>query len=121
MPQHHQINYVELPCRDLAANKAFFSGVFGWQFIDYGPDYCAFAEAGLDGGFYRAEHASDASQGAALVVLYSHDLEASLQAVQEHGGQVKKAIFSFPGGRRFHFTDPCGNEWAVWSAVAAAE
>lgn len=119
--RHHQINYLELPARDLESNKAFFHKVFGWAFIDYGPDYCAIAGAGLDGGFFRANMASQTRQGAALPVLYSNDLELSQAAVQSAGGQIVKAIFDFPGGRRFHFTDPCGNEWAVWSDAAATK
>lgn len=112
--QHHSINYIELPLRDADATKAFYSNVFGWSFQDYGPDYLAFAGAGVDGGFDRA--AALAAQGAGvLVVLYSSDLEATLDAVKRAGAKISKETFSFPGGRRFHFVDPNGVELAVWS------
>ncbi|NNL56162.1 MAG: VOC family protein [Pseudomonadales bacterium] len=117
MNAHHKINYVELPASDLDASKQFFSDVFGWEFTDYGPDYCAFANAGVDGGFYRSTLHSSASQGAALVVLYSAQLEQTLASVESAGGRVCKPIFAFPGGRRFHFIEPSGNELAVWSSL----
>ncbi|EDY86981.1 glyoxalase/dioxygenase superfamily protein [gamma proteobacterium HTCC5015] len=112
---HHKIDYVELPASDLHAIKAFYQAAFGWRFIDYGDEYCALDGAGLDGGFFKAPLSSSTANGAALVVLYSEDLEASQQAVEQAGGTIIKPIFSFPGGRRFQFTDPCGNELAVWS------
>lgn len=115
MNTHEQINYVEFPTRDLAATQAFFTEVFGWQFEDYGPDYSAFSGAGLDGGFFRADMASQTANGAALIVFYSEDLEATQAKVEAAGGNVIKPIFSFPGGRRFQFTEPSGNEFAVWS------
>lgn len=111
---HHHINYVELPARDLEAIKTFFGKVFGWSFLDYGEKYIAIEQAGLDGGFYLSEQVSRAEHGAALVVLRSDDLEASLEAIIKEGAEILQPIFSFPGGRRFHFADPCGNEWAVW-------
>ncbi len=110
-----KIDYVELPCRDLQATKAFFSAAFQWRFVDYGPDYAAFEDAGLDGGFYRSEQVATTAAGSALVVLYSSDLEATLANVKAAGGVIIKPTFSFPGGRRFQFTDPSGNEFAVWS------
>lgn len=109
-----KIDYVELPAQNLEATKQFFSDTFNWSFTDYGPDYSAFNE-GLDGGFYRAELNSDADKGAALVVLYSDNLEATEAQVTSNGGKIVKPIFSFPGGRRFHFTCPSNNEFAVWS------
>ncbi len=115
MHAHEKLNYVELPSRDLRATQAFFQQAFGWTFIDYGPEYTAFAGQGLDGGFYHADACSRAEQGAALLIFYSRDLEASLAKVREAGGCIVKDIFAFPGGRRFHFTEPCGNEFAVWS------
>ncbi|WDE02697.1 VOC family protein [Thalassomonas actiniarum] len=115
MPADDKINYVEFPSRDLAATKAFFETVFGWSFQDFGPDYSAFTNQGLDGGFFKSEMISSSVQGAALVVLFSHDLEASLLKVTAGGGTISKEIFSFPGGRRFHFTEPGGSELAVWS------
>jgi predicted enzyme related to lactoylglutathione lyase len=112
MPTHHKIDYIEFPAGDLSPLKDFYSKVFGWNFIDYGPQYAALADAGIDGGFD-----SDTAEASAkpLVILYSDDLEASLAAVEAQGAPIVKPIFAFPGGRRFHFQDPSGNELAVWS------
>lgn len=110
-----RLNYVEFAACDLEATKAFFASVFGWQFQDFGPDYTAFSDQGLDGGFYRAGLASNADTGGALLVFHTPDLEAMQTRIETAGGHIKKAIFSFPGGRRFHFTEPSGNELAVWS------
>ena len=115
MNQHEKINYVELPAKDLPATKAFFQSVFGWSFVDYGPDYTAFSDQGLDGGFFQSDLASSTEKGAALIVFYSNQLEATLAKVEKAGGSIVRPIFSFPGGRRFHFTEPSGNEFAVWS------
>ena len=115
MNEHEKINYVEFPAKDLEATKAFFAKAFGWTFEDFGPDYTAFAGEGLDGGFFRAEQASTTESGGALIVFYSKDLESTLAKVQEAGGVIDKPIFSFPGGRRFQFTEPSGNELSVWS------
>lgn len=110
-----KINYIELPSTDLEASKRFFRQAFGWDFIDYGDAYCAFENAGIDGGFFKSEHCARTENGSALVVLYSDNLEASLDNVVACGASIVQDIFSFPGGRRFHFTDPSGNEWAIWS------
>ena len=83
--------------------------------MDYGPDYCSFLNAGIDGGFYRSELKAQTEKGSALVVLYSSALESTLESVVAEGGKIIKPIFSFPGGRRFQFLDPSGNEFAVWS------
>ncbi len=115
MPDHEKIDYVELPAREMDATKRFFTQVFGWSFTDYGPDYTAFEKQGLDGGFYRSEQAATADRGSALIVFYSAALEETQAKIQAAGGVVAKPIFDFPGGRRFHFTDPSGNEFAVWS------
>ena len=115
MNQHEKINYVEFPSRDLEATKAFFSQAFNWSFTDYGPEYTAFSDQGLDGGFYQADMAASTDNGSALIVFYSSDLEQTLEKVVQAGGEVIKPIFSFPGGRRFHFAEPSGNEFAVWS------
>ncbi len=115
MSDHEKINYLEFPAKDLEATKAFFQSVFGWSFVDYGPEYTAFSNAGLDGGFYKADFHSDASQGSALVVFYSEMLEQTQSKVEQGGGTISTHVFSFPGGRRFHFNDPNGNEFAVWS------
>ncbi|MEP0074175.1 MAG: VOC family protein [Marinomonas sp.] len=112
-----KINYVELPARDLALNKAFFGDVFGWDFEDFGQEYTAFKNAGLDGGFFQADFCSRPQTGAALVVLKSDDLADLIEKIKTAGGTIEQEIFEFPGGRRFHFLDPCGNEWAVWSEL----
>lgn len=117
MQHHEKINYVEYPSRDLQATKRFFQQAFGWTFEDYGPDYIAFANQGLDGGFFRAETAARTDNGSALIVFYSDDLPATLEKVRAAGGEVIKPIFSFPGGRRFHFLEPGGNEFAVWAQL----
>ncbi len=117
MHQHEKINYVELPAADLAAVKSFFSSVFGWTFTDYGHEYTAFSDAGIDGGFFKADHHSSSEHGCVLVVLYSSDLEATQEKIKNAGGQIIQPTFSFPGGRRFHFADPTGNEYGVWSDV----
>jgi len=114
MNLHEKINYVELPAKDLPATKAFFESVFGWSFVDYGPDYTAFENQGLDGGFFQSDLASSTEKGAALIVFYSDQLEATLAKVEKAGGSILRPIYSFPGGRRFHFTEPSGNEFAVW-------
>lgn len=111
MREDGKIDYVEMPAGDLPALKSFYQDAFGWRFTDYGPAYAAFQE-GLDGGF---DTDPGAGLGGALVVLYAHDLEAMRAKVEAAGGTVTRPIFSFPGGRRFHFTDPSGNELAVWS------
>ncbi|TOP32046.1 VOC family protein [Vibrio parahaemolyticus] len=115
MHQHEKLNYVEFGTPNIDATKAFFEHVFGWQFVDYGPDYAAFSGQGLDGGFYSAEQVSQTSNGAALLVFYSSDIHATLEKVAKFGGQIIRPIFEFPGGCRFHFTEPSGNEFAVWS------
>jgi hypothetical protein len=108
----NQIDYVELPASDIGATKNFYTTAFGWKFEDYGPDYTSFHDGRLAGGFTNER--KPPSQGL-LVVLYASDLTAALQKIKAAGGTIVKEIFSFPGGRRFHFTDPNGNELAVWS------
>lgn len=110
-----KINYVEFPANNLAATKSFFGQVFGWSFKDFGSEYTAFSDSGVKGGFFKSELKADTAKGSALVVLYSSDLEDTQAKVVEAGGSIVKEIFSFPGGRRFHFAEPSGNELAVWS------
>lgn len=114
MHEHGKIDYVELPAKNLSATKAFFERVFGWSFVDYGPTYSSFSGQGLDGGFYEAGLAAATENGSALIVLYSERLEETQAEVEAAGGRILKPIFSFPGGRRFHFAEPSGNELAVW-------
>ena len=107
-----RIDYIEFPATDIAKTTAFYTGLFGWKFTDYGPDYTSFEDGRIAGGFFRKDAVS---AGGPLIVIYSADL-AGLQAkVQAAGGAIVKEIFPFPGGRRFHFADPSGNELAIWS------
>ena len=118
MSNHEKVNYIELPAKDLVAAKQFFSELFNWTFTDFGPEYTAFANSGIDGGFFKADLASVASRGSALIVLYSDDLESTLTKIEARSdAEISQPIFHFPGGRRFHFIDPNGNEFAVWSDV----
>lgn len=116
-PTHHGLDYIELPATDLEAAKAFYGAAFGWTFQDYGPGYAGFVDHARGereaGGFTLVE---SVGEGGALVVLWSDDLEATLASVEAAGGTIEKAIFSFPGGRRFQFRDPSGLELAVWSS-----
>jgi uncharacterized protein len=114
---HHKINYLEFASTDIEATKRFYSAVFGWSFQDYGPDYVSFPEgsAGINGGFYKADAHAPRPKFAPLVVLYSADLKATEAAIVSAGGSIVVPTFEFPGGRRFHFSDGCGNVLAVWS------
>jgi uncharacterized protein len=106
--QDRRIDYIEFSASNVSEMKGFFSEVFGWEFTDYGPDYTSFSDGRLTGGFAKAE-------AAPLVVLYATNLEAVQESVVKHGGTITRETYEFPGGRRFHFTDPAGNELAVWS------
>ena len=108
-----QIDYIEFPASDIPGTKRFYETVFGWKFEDYGPNYTSFLDGRLAGGF-----TTDNPKGqGVLVVIYAGDLATVQRKVESAGGRIVKPIFSFPGGRRFHFTDPNGNELAVWSDV----
>ncbi len=109
------INYIEFAASNLSLIKAFYQKAFNWQFTDYGPEYTAFENAGIAGGFYHANLKSDADKGSALAVLHTDNIKDCLQKVKDCGGSIKTDIFEFPGGLRFHFLDPCNNELAVWS------
>ena len=115
MPVEAKMNYIELPAANIPAVQAFYEAAFGWKFTSYGDDYVAFNDGDMDGGFYRAELKSTTAAGATLLVLYASNLEESQRAVEVAGGTIVKEIFSFPGGRRFHFADPNQNELAIWS------
>lgn len=106
-----RIDYVEFPVADLPEAKRFYAAAFGWPFTDYGDDYASFEDGRLAGGMTSDPDRSKAP----LVVLYATNLEATLDRVAASGGRILKPIFAFPGGRRFHFADPAGNELAVWS------
>ena len=115
MPTDQKIDYLELPAKDFDATQTFYEKAFGWQFTDYGSEYRAFNDGKLDGGFYVSDKCSSTANGAALIILYARDLESTYEKVVASGGSIVQEIFSFPGGRRFHFSDPNGNELAVWS------
>ncbi len=112
---HHTISYIEMPSKDIAATKAFYGAAFGWTFTDYGPTYVTFEGAAINGGFEHDPDGRQPSGDGALVILYSEDLAASESAVTAAGGTISRPTFEFPGGRRFHFHDPSGNELAIWS------
>lgn len=108
--RNHRIDYIEFGASDLTKIKAFYARCFEWVFTDHGPDYTAFTDGQLDGGF-----AKQPTGKGPLVVIYASKLEETKARVEANGGRIVRDIFSFPGGRRFHFEDPSGNELAVWS------
>ena len=110
------IDYVEIPVTDLNKAKEFFSGLFGWSFETWGDDYMSFNDGRFDGGFRRS--AEPAPSAGVLLIFFSTDLERDLDRVQELGATISEPIFPFPGGRRFHFVDPTGTEYAIWSLVS---
>lgn len=115
MPTDQKIDYIEFPASDFDTLQSFYEKAFGWVFTEYGPEYRAFNDGNLDGGFYKSDKCSSTDNGAALIILYASDLAKTQQKIVASGGAIIKGIFEFPGGRRFHFTDPNGNELAVWS------
>lgn len=114
-PVHHSINYIEIAVTDLQAAKDFYGAAFQWEFTDYGPEYVGIRSKDGDGEIGGFCVTDQSKAGSVLVILYSQDLESSVQAVLNAGGKIVQEIFAFPGGRRFHFTDPSSNELAVWS------
>ena len=112
MKQHGKINYLEFAVKDMQQAKDFFGTVFNWRFVDYGEAYTSFNNAGINGGFYLDKVTTN---GTMLIVFYSTNLADTQAKIEQANGAISKSIFSFPGGRRFHFTDPSGNEFAVWS------
>jgi uncharacterized protein len=120
MSADNQIDYIEFQAADLGATRTFFEQLFAWKFTDYGPDYTSFQDGRIAGGFSRAAKHSTIESGGVLVVFYHPRLEEVRQRVIDLGGRITADIFAFPGGRRFHFAEPSGNECAVWSEAAAA-
>ncbi len=112
---HHGIDYIEFTVTDMAEAQRFYAAAFDWKFTDYGPEYAGIQgqEPGREAGGFRLD--TEKSAGGPLVILYSHDLDASVSRVRDAGGTIVTDPFPFPGGRRFHFQDPSGNELAVWS------
>jgi predicted enzyme related to lactoylglutathione lyase len=110
--QDRRIDYIEIRVTDMESAKLFYTSAFGWTFKDYGPTYASFFDGRLGGGLTEVD---TVSPGGVLVVLYAVDLDVAVRRIQSAGGTIVKDIFSFPGGRRFHFADPTGNEMAIWS------
>ncbi|RLP98855.1 VOC family protein [Micromonospora sp. CV4] len=115
--RHNAIDYVELTVTELDRAKRFYADAFGWEFNDYGPGYAGIRSpkgvSAPEVGGLRADQ--EVRTGGPLVLLYSTDLDRSVEAVKAAGGQVVDGPYEFPGGRRFHFTDPSGNELGVWA------
>ena len=109
----HAIDYIEFSVTDMAQSKRFYESAFDWKFNDYGPAYAGIQKQGGEAGGLCL--APKVSSGGPLVILYSNDLETTLVKIRQAGGRITKDPFDFPGGRRFHFGDPSGNELAVWS------
>jgi predicted enzyme related to lactoylglutathione lyase len=112
--RHHAFDYVELAAPDITAAKSFYSDAFGWTFTDYGPEYTGINRPGGAGEMGGLNPVRPAGAGLPLVILYSDDLDATYAAVRAAGGTIDEEPFEFPGGRRFHFSDPAGNALAVW-------
>lgn len=119
MRAENQIDYIEIPSTDLGKSREFFGALFGWSFQDWGPEYMSFNDGRLDGGFRYSTEAAPAT--GVLVVFFSSDIERDRDRVVELGATISQDIFEFPGGRRFHFVDPTGNEYAIWAEPATAE
>ncbi|AKM30825.1 bleomycin resistance protein [Pandoraea faecigallinarum] len=112
-----QIDNIEFNVSDIARSKAFYGSVFDWTFTDYGPTYTEFTDGRLTGGFTTGEAVRP---GGPLVILYADDLSETQRRIEAAGARISRPVFSFPGGRRFHFLDPDGYELAVWSATPQA-
>ena len=112
-----RLDYVEFASRDVAATKKFLTAAFGWKFTDYGPDYARFEDGRMTGGVYMAPDAPTKMNP--MIVMFAVKLEDAEARVKKAGAKIVKPSFDFPGGRRFHFTDPTGLELAVWSNVRA--
>lgn len=114
-PRPNTIDYIEMPSRDLGATRQFFTALFGWSFQEYGPDYLAFEDGRIAGGFFAAAGAWEMTASCPLIVFYMPELEMARADVVRLKGEVTRDIFNFPGGRRFHFKAPGSGEFAVWS------
>lgn len=110
-PAMARLNYVELPAGEIGATRSFYEQAFGWTMTEFAPTYAATTSGDVDLGL-DADKADQPS--APLPVIEVSDVEAALAAVEQAGGTIVRPIFSFPGGRRFHFRDPSGNELAAW-------
>lgn len=112
--RHHAIDYVELTVTDLDGAERFYAEAFGWEFADHGPAYAGILGDGGEVGGLRLD-AEPPRPGGPLVLLFSADLDATVAAVEAAGGRITDGPYAFPGGRRFHFADPSGNELGVWA------
>ena len=115
MSTENQIYYIEIPVNDLPRARAFLEAMFGWSFQEWGDEYMSFNDGRLNGGLRLSAGAAPAE--GVLLVFFSEDLERDYARVKEHGATISQEIFSFPGGRRFHFIDPVGTEFAIWAAT----
>ena len=115
MRAENRIDYIEIPVTDPARVREFFAALFGWEFQEWGPDYLSFSDGRLDGGLRRADSAAPAT--GVLLIFYSNDLARDIDRITSLGGAISQETYAFPGGRRFHFTDPAGNEYAMWTAA----
>ena len=113
MRAEKRIDYVEIPVTDLKKTREFFTALFGWSFQEWGDEYMSFSDGRLDGGFRHSVEAAPST--GVLLVFFSENLERDVERVKELGGTISQEIFSFPGGRRFHFVDPVGTEYAMWA------
>jgi predicted enzyme related to lactoylglutathione lyase len=107
-----RIDYIEFPSSDRARTSAFLNAAFGWGIVSYGPDYDGLSDAGIDGGVDQAKE----KVAATMAVIRTDDLDAAEARVRAAGGAITREQFDFPGGRRFHFREPGGNEMAVYVA-----
>ena len=114
---HHVIDYVELPAHDLPATRAFYEQAFDWQFTEYGPEYAGIRSHSGEGEGGGLDGTAGPDRRAPLVLLYSDDLDATVEAVKAAGGKVIREPYQFPGGRRFHFADPSGTELGVYTTT----
>jgi len=114
-PRPNSVDYVEIPSRNVTKSQAFFTALFGLKFTEYGPDYVAFEDGRLSGGFYSSDQVSSVALGAAIIIFYTEHLESLRDRAIALGATITRDIFSFPGGRRFHFAEPGGSEFSIWS------
>jgi predicted enzyme related to lactoylglutathione lyase len=114
MRDEGRIDYIEIPVTDLDRAREFLSQLFGWEFQEWGPDYYSFNDGRLDGGLRRSEEPAPAS--GVLLVFYTQDIDRDYDRVKELGATISQDVFEFPGGKRFHFVDPVGTEFAMWTS-----
>ena len=114
-PRPNSVDYVEIPSRDVTRSRIFFTELLGLRFTEYGPDYVAFEDGRMGGGFYTSDQVSSVASGAALIIFYTEHLETLRERAIALGATITRDIFSFPGGRRFHFAEPGGSEFSIWS------